>query len=88
LGGRAGAQISTSPSHYVPTVPDFALDQHTLAGWRKGRGLALSARKARGSCRPAETNAYADEAARLWRIRARRRPKDDERNNAAGRGCF
>lgn len=54
----------------IPEIPDWALDGHTLAGKRKGRGLeffrAESARLINPNGSEVDEDCYAEEAYRLW----------------------
>jgi hypothetical protein len=52
---------------FAPTIPDYALDMHTLAGRKLGRGLDHF-RKEGAKLIPPPTgdDAYEDEAYRLW----------------------
>jgi hypothetical protein len=54
----------------VPTTPDWANDQHTLAGKKLGRGLDHF-RKEGAKLVPPPTgdDEYEDEAYRLWKIK-------------------
>lgn len=56
----------------VPEIPDWANDQHTLAGKRQGRGLeyfrAVSTQLAPP---PSHPDPYEEEAYRLWELKAR-----------------
>lgn len=59
----------------VPRVPDWAQDQHTLAGRRLGRGLDhFRAESTLLSPAPQRRDAYEDEAYRLWAIKQLHRP--------------
>ncbi|KRQ01841.1 hypothetical protein AOQ72_10520 [Bradyrhizobium yuanmingense] len=60
---------------FAPTIPDWAYDQHTLAGKKLGRGLDHF-RKEGAKLVPPPTAAdpYEDEAYRLWAIKQRSRP--------------
>jgi hypothetical protein len=58
----------------APTIPDWANDQRTLAGRKLGRGLDHF--RAEGALLvppPTETDAYEDEACRLWAMKQRRK---------------
>ena len=56
---------------YVPAVPDFALDQHTLEGRKLKRGLThFREEGARLIPEPTEPDLYIEEAYRLWQIKA------------------
>lgn len=56
---------------YVPTVPDWADDQHTLRGKRLGRGLEYFRQEStKLHPPPAEPDPYEDEAYRLWELKA------------------
>jgi hypothetical protein len=59
---------------FVPTIPDWANDQHTLAGRRLGRGLDHF-RKEGAKLVPPPTgdDPYEDEAYRLWAIKQQRK---------------
>jgi replication-associated recombination protein RarA len=55
---------------FAPTVPDWALDQHTLAGRKLGRGLDhFRSEGAKLVPPPLDPDAYEDEAYRLWAIK-------------------
>lgn len=58
--------------NYAPTIPDWANDQHTLAGRKLGRGLDHF-RKEGAKLVPPPTgdDPYEDEACRLWTIKQR-----------------
>ncbi len=55
---------------FAPTIPDWANDQHTLAGRKLGRGLDHFRKE--GALLvppPTEPDPYEDEAYRLWPIK-------------------
>jgi replication-associated recombination protein RarA len=55
---------------YVPAIPDFALDQHTLEGRKLGRGLDdFRQEGALLVPPPTADDPYEDEAYRLWQIK-------------------
>jgi hypothetical protein len=55
---------------YAPTIPDWANDQHTLAGKKLGRGLKhFREGGARLIPPPTAADPYEDEAYRLWTIK-------------------
>jgi replication-associated recombination protein RarA len=57
---------------YVPVIPDWANDQHTLAGRKLGRGLDhFRSEGARLIPPPTGDDPYEDEAYRLWAIKQR-----------------
>ena len=57
---------------FVPAIPDWANDQHTLAGKKLGRGLDHFRKEgARSIPPPTEPDLYVDEAYRLWAIKQR-----------------
>ncbi len=57
---------------YAPTIPDWANDQHTLAGRKLGRGLDhFRSEGAKLIPPPTELDAYEAEAYRLWRVKQR-----------------
>jgi replication-associated recombination protein RarA len=57
---------------YAPEIPDYALDQHTVAGKKLGRGLEHF-RKEGAKLVPPPTgdDPYEDEAYRLWALKQR-----------------
>jgi replication-associated recombination protein RarA len=60
--------------NYIPEIPDWANDQHTLAGKAKGRGLDYF-RKESAKLIPPQAggkDAFEDEAYRLWSKKAAR----------------
>ena len=74
---RAGCHFSAAVGlrsqleGYVPAVPDFALDQHTLEGRKLKRGLThFREDGARLIPEPTEPDLYIEEAYRLWQIKA------------------
>jgi len=58
---------------YIPTIPDWANDQHTLVGKRQGRGIEYF-RLVSSILSPAPLvpDPYIDEAYRLWKLKAER----------------
>jgi hypothetical protein len=74
----AAIGLASELEGYAPTVPDWALDQHTVEGRRRGRGLDHFLAEGAQLNPPAAPDQYAAEAARLWRLKAKRRPKDNE----------
>ena len=59
---------------FVPVIPDFALDMHTLAGRKQGRGLDHFRREgAKLIPPPTAPDPNEDEAYRLWAIKRRKR---------------
>jgi putative SOS response-associated peptidase YedK len=57
---------------FVPTIPDCANDQHTLAGKKLGRGLEHFRKEgAKLVPPPTADDPYEDEAYRLWQIKQR-----------------
>lgn len=55
---------------YVPEIPDWANDQHTLVGKRAGRGLDyFRAESTKLQPEPIEADPYEDEAYRLWHLK-------------------
>ena len=57
---------------FVPSVPDWAHDQHTITGKRLGRGLEYFRAESARCVPPCEKDAYEDEAYRLWALRDQR----------------
>lgn len=55
---------------YAPTIPDWANDQHTLAGRKLGRGIAHFRKEGAKLVPPPKgPDAYEDEAYRLWGVK-------------------
>jgi hypothetical protein len=55
---------------YVPTIPDWANDKHTLAGRKLGRGLDHFRKEgAKLVLEPTEPDLFVEEAYRLWAIK-------------------
>ena len=55
---------------FAPTIPDWANDQHTLAGKDLGRGLDHFRKEgAKLIPEPTEPDLYIEEAYRLWTIK-------------------
>jgi replication-associated recombination protein RarA len=59
--------------HFVPEIPDWALDQHTPAGKARGRGIDHFRQEGAKLVPPAEPDEYEGEAYRLWELKAGRR---------------
>jgi hypothetical protein len=56
---------------YVPTIPDWANDGHTLAGKRKGRGIEFFRTESTKLVPPPkEADPYEAEAFRLMKIKS------------------
>jgi hypothetical protein len=59
---------------FAPTLPDWANDQHTLAGRKLGRGLDHFRKDgAKLIPPPTDDDPYEDEAYRLWQIKQGKR---------------
>jgi replication-associated recombination protein RarA len=61
---------------FVPVIPDWANDMHTLAGRKQGRGLKHFREEGAKLIPPPEKDAYEDEAYRLLELK-RRKVKPD-----------
>ncbi|WMT74504.1 hypothetical protein [Bradyrhizobium sp. Ash2021] len=73
-GCHVGAAIGLRSmlEDFVPTIPDRANDQHTLAGKKLGRGLEHFRKEgARLVPPPTGDDPYENEAYRLWAIKQR-----------------
>ena len=58
---------------YVPTIPDWANDRHTLAGRKLGRGIDHFRQEgAKLVPPPTADDPYEDEAYRLWALKQQR----------------
>lgn len=66
--------------NFVPKVPDWADDQHTIRGKRLGRGLEyFRTESTKLDPPPLEPDPYEEEAYRLWHLKERRlRGGDDD----------
>ena len=63
---RTGAQTNGAS----PTIPDYALDMHTMKGKAMGRGLDHFRKEgAKLMPEPTEPDLYIEEAYRLWAIK-------------------
>ena len=59
---------------YVPDVPDWANDQHTMKGKAMGRGLDhFREQGAKLIPPPTEPDPYIEEAYRLWKLKQEQR---------------
>ena len=64
---------------YVPTIPDWTDDAHTLRGKRLGRGLEhFRTESTRLVPAPTEPDPYEDEAYRLWALKEHRAQGDSQ----------
>ena len=57
---------------YVPAIPDFAIDQHTIEGRKMGRGIEHFRTEGARLVPPAVKDEFEDEAYRLWALKAKR----------------
>jgi hypothetical protein len=68
---RCSHRASVSTLGFAPEIPDWANDQHTLAGKKLGRGLDHFRREgAKLVPELTEPDLYIEEAYRLWQIKA------------------
>jgi replication-associated recombination protein RarA len=70
---HAAVGLSNLLEHAAPEIPDWAYDQHTAQGRRRGRGLDYF-RQESTKLVPAPTDAdpYEDDAYRLWALKRQR----------------
>lgn len=74
----AAIGLRSTLEQFAPAIPDFANDQHTLAGKKLGRGLDHFRQEgAKLVPEPTEPDLFVDEAYRLWAIK---------QHSKAGRG--
>jgi hypothetical protein len=67
---QAAVGLRAQLEDYAPAIPDWALDQHTRAGRRQGRGVDHFRRSAaKLHPAPAGRDPYEAEAYRLWKLR-------------------
>jgi len=72
--GCAAIGLRSLLEGFVPTIPDWANDQHTLAGKKLGRGLEHFRKEAaRLIPPPTGDDPYEDEAYQLWAIKQQQR---------------
>lgn len=75
---------------YVPEIPDWAQDQHTLVGKRMGRGLDyFRAESTKLVPAPKRRDAYENEAYEMWEKKHRLKPATTtlRSTRASGRGA-
>jgi replication-associated recombination protein RarA len=66
----AAIGLRSSLENFVPAMPDWANDQHTLAGRKLGRGLDHFRKEgAKLVPEPTAPDPYIEEAYRLWKIK-------------------
>jgi hypothetical protein len=70
--------LASEVEGFVPTVPDWALDGHTVAGKRMGRGLAFFREHSAKLVPPVAKDQYEDEAYRLLELKRGKRDLFDE----------
>jgi replication-associated recombination protein RarA len=80
--GRAGCHFAaaiglrSALEGFAPTIPDWALDQHTMQGKAMGRGLDhFRSEGAKLIPPPTDDDPYENEAYRLWAIKQERKPR-------------
>ena len=57
---------------FVPAIPDWANDKHTIEGKKLGRGMKhFGEEGAKLHPPPAQKDAYEDQAHRLWELKAK-----------------
>lgn len=67
---HVAAGLASLLEGYVPQIPDWANDAHTMAGKRAGRGLDyFRSESTRLEPAPADPDPYEDEAYRLWQLK-------------------
>jgi hypothetical protein len=67
---QAAIGLAADLEGFVPAIPDWAYDQHTLEGRRQGRGLEYFRTVSTVLVPPpAEPDPYETEAYRLWALR-------------------
>ncbi|MCH7686236.1 MAG: hypothetical protein IH899_06095 [Planctomycetes bacterium] len=72
------AGLQASLEGYVPEIPDWANDQHTMKGKRLGRGLEYFRNESTKLVpAPTEVDPYEDEAYRLWELKQRIKSRDN-----------
>jgi hypothetical protein len=66
----AAIGLRSTLEDFAPTIPDYALDMHTMKGKAMGRGLDHFRKKgAKLIPPPTADDPYEDEAYRLWKIK-------------------
>jgi hypothetical protein len=74
--GSPAVGLASEVAGFVPTVPDWALDGHTIEGKRMGRGLAYFREHSAKLVPPAKPDVYEAEAYRLLEVKQRKVRRD------------
>jgi hypothetical protein len=70
LSLRCGYRVAVAAEDFVPTIPDWACDMHTMKGKAMGCGLDhLRSEDAKLVPPPTGDDPYEDEAYRLWALK-------------------
>ena len=73
---QASTRLAAELEGYVPQIPDWADDQHTIRGKQLGRGLEYFRNESTKLIPvPTHSDSYESEAFRLWRLRESRRSR-------------
>lgn len=76
---HVAAGLAAELEGYVPQIPDWANDGHTLAGRRQGRGLEyFRTVSTQLHPAPAQPDQYEAEAYRLWELKLARAARTDD----------
>ena len=70
--------LASEVEGFVPTIPDWALDGHTIEGKRMGRGLPYFREHSAQLVPPVKPDVYEDEAYRLLELKRGKRDLFDE----------
>lgn len=73
--------------NFKPAIPDWALDQHTTEGRKKGRSLEYFRNESTKLVPPAPKDSYEDEAYRLWALKEQRGAQYAKTSKAASKAA-
>ncbi len=90
---QAAIGLKSELEGYVPSIPDWCWDKHTIKGRKMGRGIDhFRAECAKLSPAPAEKDPYEDEAYRLWKLseteKAKKKDDDEWQDNGGEKKLF
>jgi replication-associated recombination protein RarA len=72
---QAAIGLASLLDGFVPEIPDWAFDMHTIEGKKRGRGVEFFRTESTKLVPPSEKDAYEDEAYRMWELKAKAKAK-------------